>query len=318
MHSELSSFRDFLPLLQQVAQKQRPIVIIADKFKGEFMNALEVTMADQINRLQQAGGNGYFQHIGLIQNPMAFQSAKEVYDDIAVVTGNKTSSLKVQINDIEVDNLGEAESVEITRTSSLIIGGKGSQKKIDEKIKELKAQLDNEKDLTDFMRGVIRERIESLSGSHANIRVGGKNPSEMKELKDLYDDALNAVRAAIKEGIVPGGGSTLLRVANMMKKNRRISDEEVRKGWELIIDAIEAPFYQVMENAREKEPKDIAREVLASKQRMGYDVLRREVVDMIDEGIIDPAMAERVALENSVAVASMMHNMDALLLEDIG
>jgi chaperonin GroEL len=312
VHSTLTSFRDFLPLLRQSAEKQRPLVIIADKFEGEFLNSLEVTLNQQLVQLERAG-SGYFQQIGVVQNPMGFQSAKELYDDMAIVTGSKSSSLSVIINDINIDDLGSADSIEIDRTKTLIIGGKGSKAKVKEKIKQLNAQLKSDKDLTPFMKDVIRERIESLSGSHANIRVGGKNQTEIKELKDLYDDALNAVRASIKEGVVPGGGAAMLHIANKMRSKKT----QYKKGWELIIQAIEQPFYQIMYNARENNAEDIAQEILKRPINTGYNVLTREYVNMIDEGIIDPAMAERVALENAVAVAVMMYNMDGVVVEDL-
>lgn len=323
VHAKLTSFRDFIPLLKQAQAKQRPLVIIADKFEGEFLNSLEVTLDGQLHQLQAQGG-GYFQQIGVIQNPMAFQSAKELYDDMAVVTGSKSSALKVIINDIKIEDLGEAEEVEISRTSSLIIGGKGSKESINKKIKQVEAQMEDEKDLTDFMREVLRERVESLSGSHANIRVGGQNPSEMKELKDLFDDALNAVRASIKEGIVAGGGSALLRIADKMKykpKNwyeRFFFIDNCSIGWNLIIEAIEAPFYQVMFNAREFDIEEIAKGIISRPTNTGYDVLKRDYYNMINEGIIDPAMAERVALENAVSVAIMMHNLEGVVIEKMG
>ena len=217
VHAELDSFRDFIPVLKLVAEEQRPLVIIADHFKGEFLNALEVSTAHQLQQLKDSPG--YFQHIGVIQNPMAFESANELYSDMGTVVDYKGSHLSVIINDIQLKDLGEAESVEISRASTLIIGGKGKQEDIDKKIDKLKTQLKDDKELTDFQKDVLRTRIESLSGTHSNIRVGAQSEAEMKELKDLYDDALNAVRASIQEGITAGGGSTLLRISKLMRRN---------------------------------------------------------------------------------------------------
>ena len=332
VHATLTSFRDWIPLLEQVAQKQRPLVIIADKFEGEFLNSLEVSLQSQLNQLQRNGGNGYFQQIGVIQNPMGFSSAEELYSDMAIVTDCKSSHLSVMINDIKVDDLGEADEIVVNRTHTLIIGGKGKQEAIDAKIKKLRAQAEDDNDFTDFQKAVIRQRIESLSGTHATIRVGGQSPAEMKEAKDLYDDALNAVRAALKEGIVAGGGVTLLRIANDMRQvNTFKMDRDVRYGWEIFMRAIEEPFYRVMINASEDKNRikrivlnnGVYEKLFTSKgtiieNNCGYNVLTKEYVDMIHEGIIDPSMAERVAIENAVSVASLMYNMNGVVLEDIG
>ena len=317
VHGKLDSFRDFIPLLNDIGENhQRPLVIIADKFEGEFLNSVSISMASQVAELEKRGG-GYFQQIGLIQNPMALQSAAELYTDIGALIDHKGSHLSVIINDIEVSDLGSADSVEIGRTSTFIRGGKGSKEKVDERITHLKSQLDGDNDLTDFEKLVLNNRIESLSSMHAYIRVGGQGPAEMKEAKDLFDDALNAVRSSIKEGITAGGGSTLLRIAKKMRK-KHIKDLDVARGWNIFIEAIEAPFYQVMGNANEKG--DVVKDkILRSRiPNCGYNVLTKKYVNMVDEGIIDPSMAERVALENSVAVAGLMYNMDAALIENIG
>ncbi len=318
IHAPLSSFRDFMPLLEKVSEEQRPLVIIADKFEGEFLNSLEVSNASQAQQMKQ-GRIGYFQHIGIVQNPMAMDSARELYDDMGDIMDYKGSAFSVIINDVVLEDLGEAESVEISRTHTLIIGGKGSkgdQKKIKKKIDKLKSQLDNDKELSDWQKGVLRTRIESLSGSHANIRVGEQVIADMKETKDLYDDALSAVRASIKEGITAGGGSELLRIAHKMR-SKVPKDLDIARGWIIFVDALESPFYQIMENAGESGDV-IKRDILESRiANCGYNVLTREYVDMIKEGIIDPAMAERVSLENAVSVAGLMYNMDAVVLEDL-
>ena len=323
VHGKLSSFRDFMPLLNDIAKNhKRPLVIIADKFDSEFLNSLTISLEGQISKIEKAREEGktdfYFQHIGLVQNPMALQSASELYSDIGVVTGHVGSHLQVVINDIEVKDLGSADLVEIGRTSTYIREGGGSEDKVKEKIEQLKTQLKDDSELTDYQKSVLKTRIESLSGTHAYIRVGGNGPAEMREIKDLFDDALNAVRSSIKEGITAGGGSTLLRIADEMKSVRPPSDLDVARGWEIFIKALEAPFYQVMINANEKA--DVIAEYVLNTQieNCGYNVLTKEYVDMVDEGIIDPAMAERVALENAVAVASLMYNMGAAVLENVG
>ncbi len=323
VHAKLNSFRDFMPLLNRIAEKhRRPLVIIADKFEGEFLSSVESSMANQIMKLEQAQREGnkdsYFQHIGLIQNPMALQSASELYADIGTVVGYKGSHLSVIINDIEVEDLGSADSIEISRTTTYIKGGHGDKIKVSAKIKQLNVQLDDDKDLTEFEKLVLKNRIESLSGTHAYIRVGGKGPAEMKESKDLFDDALNAVRSALKEGITAGGGSALLRIADKMENTELPKDLEVARGWLIFAEAIQAPFYQVMENAREKA--DVIKDKILSSRikNCGYNVLTKQYVNMINEGIIDPAMAERVALENAVATAGLMYNMDAVVIENLG
>jgi len=316
VHGKIDSFRDFIPLIEKVAHEGRPLVIMADKFEGEFLNSVAVSMQSQLRDIK-AGKSNYFQHIGLVQNPMALQSASELYGDISPIIGQAGSYLNVIVNDIEIADLGEADTVEINRTNTIIRGGRGSKEGVDKRLKQLTVQMDND-DLTPFQEAIIRERIESLSGSHAYIRVGGDTPAEAKELKDLFDDAFNAVRASLKEGVTAGGGSTLLRIADHLRKNIPMYDVDVARGWQIFIEAIEAPFYQVMENANEK-PDVIKEKILQSRvDNCGYNVLTKQYVNMIDEGIIDPAMAERVAIENAVAVAGLMYNMDAVVLEKIG
>lgn len=321
-HSTISNFRDFMPIINKIIELNgRPLVIVADKFDGEFLNSVDVSTRNQIMAIDKARREGTnppaFFSIGLVQNPMAMQSASELYGDLGTVIGHKGSHHNIVINDINVEDLGQADQVEIGRTQAIIRGGKGLDEDVKAKIKQLKAQQDND-DLTPFGELVLKERIESLSGSHAYIRVGGDTPAEAKELRDLFDDAFSAVRASLKEGIVAGGGSTLLRIADKLRLKIPKDDVDVARGWQIFIDSIEAPFYQVMANANEKA--DVIKEhILRSKiNNCGYNVLTRKYVNMVDEGIIDPAMAERVAIENSVAVAGLMYNMDAVVLEKMG
>ena len=321
-HSTLSNFRDFIPIITKIIELNgRPLVIVADKFDGEFLNSVDVSTRNQIIAIDKARQEGtpqpQFFSIGLVQNPMAMQSASELYGDLGTVIGHKGSHHNILINDISIDDLGQADQVEIGRTQTIIRGGHGAEEDIKDKIRQLRAQQDND-DLTPFMELVLKDRIESLSGSHAYIRVGGDTPAEAKELRDLFDDAFSAVRASLKEGIVAGGGSTLLRIASKLRKIIPTDDVDVARGWGVFIESIEAPFYQVMENAMEK-PDVIKEKILSSKiKNCGYNVLTKQYVDMISEGIIDPAMAERVAIENAVAVAGLMYNMDAVVLEKMG
>jgi chaperonin GroEL len=323
VHAKLNSFRDFMPLLEKCVKAERPLVIIADKFEGEFLNSLSVTMQQQIKQLEAKGG-GYFQQIGVIQNPMALQSADEMYGDISAIVGSKGSHLTTIINDVQLSDLGSAKEVIISRSNSFIIGGAGDQDKVDAKIAKLKIQQDDDDELTPFQKSVIKGRIESLSGTHATIRVGGANEAERLELKDLYDDALSAVRAALKEGIVCGGGTALLRISKQMIKDgfvkkerwfRRVSSNQ--KGWNIMQEAISQPFKKVISNAG-LDPELIQDSIMNQQFNVGYDVLSNKIVNMIDEGIIDPAMAERVALENAVSVATLMYNMDGAVVEKLG
>lgn len=321
VHATLTSFRDFIPLLNKIAEKEkRPLVIVADKFDGEFLNSVLVSMSGQMAQYEKDTREGkqnlYFQQIGLIQNPMALQSAAELYTDIGTIVDYKGSHLKVIIDDINIEDLGSADYIEIGRASSFIKGGHGEKSKIKDRIEQLKVQLDDEKELTPFQKDVLNTRIKSLAGTHSYIRVGGSGPAEMKEAKDLFDDALNAVRSSIKEGITAGGGSTLLRIADKMRSNLP-KDIHIARGWDIFIESIEAPFYQVMKNANEKA--DVIKDKILNSdtKNCGYNVLTKEYVDMIKAGIIDPAMAERVSLENAVAVSGLMYNMGAVVLEKI-
>ena len=327
IHAKITNFRDFMPLLNKCVEAKRALVVIADKFEGEFLNSVSISLQKQVQQLETQGG-GYFQQIGLIQNPMALQSADEMYGDIAAVVGSKGSHLTTIINDINLEDLGTAEEVIISRANSLIISGGGNQEDVDAKIKALRVQLADDDELTPFQKSVIKGRIESLCGTHATIRVGGANEVEVLELKDLYDDALSAVRAALKEGIVCGGGTAFLRIARRMrdmkyvKKNKwynvfgAVSSEQA--GWNLLHDALLSPFDNIMNNAG-LDTKSVSKKILTKDFdfNIGYNILKNEVVNMISEGIIDPAMAERVAIENAVSVASLMYNMDGVVVEDM-
>lgn len=288
---KLSSFKELLPILEMVVQSgKKELVIIAEDIDGDALTNIIV------NKLR-----GGFSILG-IKAPAFGERRKEMLKDIAILTGGKVISEEVgmKLEDTTLDDLGSAKKVVASKDHTMIIDGKGSAKAVDDRVAELKAMMGNTK--SDFDREKLQERVAKLSGGVGIIEVGAATEIEMKEKKTRIEDALNATKAAVQEGIVAGGGSALLHAGSVLNDFKGDNEDE-NIGARLVRSVLSAPIRQIAENAG-KNGEVVMTEVLKGKgESFGYDALHDEYVDMFEAGIVDPKMVTRSALENAVSVA---------------
>ncbi len=293
---KISNVREIVPLLEKIAQVAKPLLIIAEDIEGEAMAALV------INRLQ-----GVLK-VCCVKSPGFGDRRKAMMEDLAILTGGTviTKDLGIKLETVELSQLGKAKKIVVDKEATTVIEGAGKKKDLQARCEQLRKFM--EKTSSDYDREKLQERLAKLTGGVAIIKSGAATETEMKEKKDLLDDALHATKAATQEGVVAGGGIAFLKAIAEVEKGRAKVKGDVKFGFDIVKNALKAPTTQIVENSSEHGDVIVAQllEKFEKDDKIGYDASKGEFVDMFKAGIIDPAKVARTALQNAASVAGLM------------